>query len=132
MKQDITLNGKRRVNWHEWIKMHCRELRKNQTKSEAKLWAILRNRKLQGVKFLRQHPFIYSYNKRPRYFIADFYCAEKKLVLELDGEVHDSQKEYDEQRDLILTQLGLKVLRIRNTELNDVNEVLEKIIRALE
>ena len=132
MKNDIRRVGMSRRTWREWIKMHCRELRHNQTEAEAKLWNILRNRRLGGVKFLRQHPFIYSYYRRPMYFIADFYCAEKKLIIELDGKVHDNQKEYDDQRDFILNQKGLKVLRIRNMELDDENEVLEKIIRALE
>jgi very-short-patch-repair endonuclease len=111
--------------------MHVRELRKNQTEPEANLWEILRNRRLIGVKFLRQHPFIYSYYRRPMYFIADFYCAEKSLVIELDGKVHVNQKEYDEQRDFILKQKGLKVLRIRNEELRDIYKVKKKILDAM-
>ena len=79
----------------------CRELRKNQTDAEAVLWKHLRNRKLDGYKFLRQHPIIHQQfnNEFPLFFVADFYCAEQKLVVELDGKIHDFQKDYDENRD---------------------------------
>ena len=56
---------------------------------------------------------IYGFN----YFIADFYCAEKKLIIELDGKIHDEQKEYDENRDRILKEMKLKVIRFKNHEL---------------
>ena len=110
----------------------ARELRKNQTPSERKLWEEIRKRKLEGLKFLRQKPIIYRKDQDQTYFyIADFYCAEKKLVIELDGKVHDYLNEYDSQRDLVLKELGLKVLRIRNEELFDMEEVLNKIIYVL-
>jgi len=92
---------------------------------------MVRNRKLEGKKFLRQHPIIYSFYKRPLYFVADFYCAEAKLILEIDGSVHKHQEEYDLQREFILKQKGLTVLRIKNEELNDIQKVKEKIIKAL-
>jgi molybdenum cofactor cytidylyltransferase len=59
--------------------------------------------------------------------VADFFCAEKKLVIELDGKVHDFQKDYDANRDSILNQLGLQVLRIKNEELSNVYSVLKRI-----
>jgi very-short-patch-repair endonuclease len=100
----------------------------NQTPEEKLLWMNLRNRKFHGKKFLRQHPLIYgSYKNNPKFFIADFYCAESKLVIELDGKIHDFQREYDEQRDFIIQEMGLKVLRIRNEELLGVINVLKKI-----
>lgn len=68
------------------IRKHARELRKSATDSEKQLWAQLRNRKLSGYKFLRQHPIIYKDDyKGLNYFIADFYCNAKKVVIELDG-----------------------------------------------
>ena len=69
-----------------------RELRQSSTKAEKILWEYLRNRNLDGMKFRRQHPI----DK----FIADFYCHEKKLVVELDGAVHDDKMnaQYDEAR----------------------------------
>lgn len=109
----------------------ARELRKNQTPSEKILWNELRNRKLEGFKFLRQHPIIYEYYKKPYFFIADFYCAERVLVVELDGKIHDYQKEKDYQRDLIIKEMGLEVLRIKNEELRDLKRVKEKIIGHL-
>ena len=105
----------------------ARQLRKNATASEKKLWEFLRNKKFEGLKFYRQRPIIYDYQGRYLFFIADFYCAEKSLVIELDGEIHNFTKEYDQQRDLIIQALGLKVLRIKNEELKDMQLVLKKI-----
>ncbi|KOH45240.1 endonuclease domain-containing protein [Sunxiuqinia dokdonensis] len=106
----------------------ARALRKNMTPFEKILWANLRKRKLGGFKFLRQHPIIYQvYNNKPLYFIADFYCADKKLVIELDGKIHDFQKEEDTARDEIMASLGLHVIRIRNEELENMRSVLHKI-----
>ncbi len=106
----------------------ARELRKNQTDTEKKFWRIVRNRKFDGKKFLRQYPLIYkNFNGNLSFYIGDFYCAEYKLVIELDGKVHDFQKDYDEQRDLIIQEMGIKVLRINNEELEDINKIREKI-----
>ena len=114
------------------IQQLCRELRQNQTAAEQQLWGILRARKFIGLKFRRQHPFIDNNRQgQSRFFIADFYCPEKRLVIELDGKIHDWQKDYDENRDLILTQLGLKVLRLKNEELDDLGAVLEKLKAVL-
>jgi len=99
-----------------------RELRKELTEAEKLLWAELRNRKLNGLKFRRQHPL----DK----FIVDFYCNEKKLVVELDGSVHDEKinKEYDEARTAMLAGLNVFVLRFRNEEvINNMQNVLERI-----
>lgn len=105
------------------------ELRKNPTPSEGQLWEYLRKRQLQGYKFLRQKPFVHEQRDNKHYFyIADFYCAELKLVIEVDGKIHEFQKEYDYQRDLVLNGLGFKVLRLKNEELNDMEGVLERIL----
>jgi len=106
----------------------ARELRRNMTKSEQMLWKELRNRKFLGLKFLRQHPIIYQViNNEPRYFIADFMCYEKKLVIEVDGLIHEFQKEDDEHREEILRSLDLNILKIKNEEIEDISKVLEKI-----
>ena len=82
------------------IRKHSQELRHNMTESEKLLWKELRNRKLSGYKFLRQHPILYNGNLiRFNYFVADFYCSEKKVVIELDGPVHDTSEKYDHFRD---------------------------------
>jgi very-short-patch-repair endonuclease len=111
------------------IKKHARELRRNLTDSEKELWEQLRNRRLSGYKFLRQHPIIYKADyKGLNYFIADFYCDSKKTVIELDGSIHDEKEEYDQFRDEEMKLLGLNVLRLKNEELSEMNIVIEKII----
>ncbi len=106
----------------------ARELRNNPTPSERKLWSMLRKRRLGGYKFLRQKPIIYRQrNNKAFFFIADFYCAELQLVIEVDGKYHNRQKEYDKNRDLVIRELGIKVLRIDNEELKNLDRVKEKI-----
>ena len=118
------------MNKQYWdtIKSLARELRKNHTASERLLWRNLRNRKLHGVKFFRQHPVTYHQYGKDYFFIADFYSAEAKIVIELDGKIHEFQKDYDQQRDLIISAKGLKILRFKNEEAEkDIISVLEKI-----
>jgi very-short-patch-repair endonuclease len=104
----------------------ARRLRQNQTSCEEVLWAFLRNRRLIGSKFRRQHPI-------GRY-IADFYCHEHRLVVELEGSVHHraEQMQYDDVRKTIMQQQGLKVLTFSNQEVFlDVESVLSRILAAL-
>ena len=109
-----------------------RELRRQQTPQEKAFWEKLRNRRLSGFKFLRQHPIVYDYRGyTPLFFVADFYCDQHKLVIEVDGKVHDFQKDYDANRDSILKELGLQVLRIKNDELKNIDEVLNKILDTI-
>ena len=101
---------------------NARNLRKELTDAEELLWQELRSRKLNGWKFRRQHPV-------SRY-VADFYCCEKRLVVEVDGSVHDEneQKEYDEARTKDLASMGIQVLRFRNSEVEEnVTDVLRRI-----
>ena len=111
----------------------ARDLRKNQTPEEDLLWRNLRNRKLKGFKFNRQFPIVYgrNFDGTSLFFIADFYCHEKKLIVEVDGKIHEFQKEYDKERDFILNQLGINVIRIKNEELENISKVLEKISNEL-
>ena len=111
----------------------CRQLRRNQTPSEIRLWKTLIDRQFKGYKFRRQHPFIYeSRQGKRRFFIVDFYCAERNFIIELDGKVHDYQKDYDENRDWVLAQLGFKTVRIKNEELAlDFDKVTGTILRLL-
>ncbi len=98
------------------------------TEEERFLWEKLRNRKFHDLKFLRQHPIVYeNVNNEALYFIADFYCAEKRLVIEIDGRIHEFRKSYDKDRDEILRNLNLVVLRIKNCEMKDLNNVLLKL-----
>ena len=99
-----------------------RENRKQPTEAEEMLWAHLRGQRLHGFKFRRQHPI--------GDYIADFYCHECKLIVELDGEYHNDkgQIQYDESRTYELKELKVNVIRFTNREvLNDLHSVLEKI-----
>jgi very-short-patch-repair endonuclease len=99
-------------------------LKHEMTNAEKFLWKYLRNRKLNGLKFRRQHPL--------DIFIADFYCHEKKLIIEVDGGIHDDmdQKEYDEGRSYELNEKGYKILRFKNDEiLNNIENVVQSIIQ---
>jgi very-short-patch-repair endonuclease len=101
---------------------YARLNRKVDTEAEAMLWNRLRGRKLNGFKFRRQHPI--------EEFIADFYCHECNLVVELDGEYHsaEDQQSYDEGRTYNLEGLGIKVIRFKNSEIrNGIEEVLQAI-----
>ena len=114
------------------IKQRVRQLRREQTYSEIILWKELRNRKLLGRKFLRQHPIVFEWEGRERFVIPDFYCHEAGLVIELDGNIHDKRKEHDEIRDSVLGCLGFKVIRFKNVlVLNNLKAVLAKIKNRL-
>ena len=106
----------------------ARELRQKMTEAEKRLWKYLRNRKFHNLKFLRQHPVIYqTTNNQVNYFIPDFYCADKKVIIELDGKIHEFRKNEDEFRDEILKNHGMRILRIKNEEMEDIFQVLIKI-----
>lgn len=115
------------------IKKQSRELRKNMTDSEVLLWEKLRNRRFSGLKFLRQHPIVFKADyKGLNYFIADFYCHEKKTLIELDGPIHETTIEYDQFRDEELKRLGINTLRLKNEELENMDDALLKIKQYLE
>jgi very-short-patch-repair endonuclease len=100
----------------------ARELRKTQTPAEEALWALLRDRNFLRLKFRRQVPI-------GRY-IADFYCRRYKLVIELDGSIHEDrlQAAHDKNRDFYLRTLGLTILRFTNQQVfEDPDAVLQKI-----
>jgi very-short-patch-repair endonuclease len=84
----------------------AREFRKTLTKGEKILWEALRGKKLDGIKFRRQQPV--------GYFVVDFYSSVYRLVVEVDGPIHESQKEVDHARQEILKELGLVVLRVKS------------------
>ena len=99
-----------------------RELRSNLTPAEAYLWYHLKGRKLGGRRFNRQHGI------GP--YAVDFYCAKEKLIVELDGEVHNNPKamEYDIRRTAYFTRLGYKVIRFENHWVFDaLQTVLDQI-----
>jgi len=108
----------------------CRDLRNNATPSERRLWKELKIRNMGGEKFLRQFPiFVSSSFGRKSFYIADFYCARLKLVIEVDRPIHLLKKDYDANRDLVMSELGFNILRFTNQQVvSNLNEVVEKII----
>ena len=102
------------------IVLTARMLRKNMTKEERHLW----------YDFLRDYPIRFVRQKVLGKYIADFYCAKAKIVIELDGSGHYTEdgKQYDIERTAFLEEYGLKVIRVLNSEIiNDFRAVCEYI-----
>ena len=101
---------------------NTKALRKRSTTAELLFWKMIRNRQIMGFKFRRLHPL--------KYFIADFYCHEAMLVIELDGSIHELEniKQYDQRREAIINELGITVLRFTNEEIfSEADFIVEKI-----
>jgi len=107
------------------ILARARQLRREMTPAEKKLWQRLRNGQLDGAHFRKQHPV--------GRFILDFVCVRAKLVIEIDGDTHASQAEYDAERTRWLNeQKEYRVIRFANDEVHHhIEAVLEKIREAL-
>ena len=94
-------------------------MKKNMTNAEIVLWERLRNNQF-GVRFKAQHPI--------ERYIVDFYCHKAKLVIEVDGEIHNFQKEYDLGMEAELEKYGITVIRFSNKDvINNIEKVIEKI-----
>ncbi|BDQ03476.1 methionine synthase [Ignavibacterium sp.] len=108
------------------LKEFVKQNRSNPTEAEEKMWELLRDRRLENYKFRRQH-IIGKY-------IADFVCLEQKLIIEIDGLIHQlpDNKESDEIRTQWLNEVGFKVIRFTNEQvIKDTKNVLEEIIKNL-
>ncbi len=103
------------------IQQRARELRKNMTAAEKQLWSVLRGKQLDGLYFRRQHAI--------GTYIVDFFCAEKKLVIEVDGGSHLEQVEYDRERTCWLKEeKDYQVIRFTNDDVfKNIHEVVERI-----
>ncbi|MBU2444795.1 MAG: DUF559 domain-containing protein, partial [Bacteroidetes bacterium] len=104
----------------------ARALRKSSTPAEEILWDVLRDRQFNNLKFRRQHII--------EKFITDFYCAEYKLAIEIDGSIHNEKEqiERDQFRQKVIEDLGIKVIRFKNDEIfNELTSVLQKIYDAI-
>jgi very-short-patch-repair endonuclease len=104
------------------LRQYRKELRQNLTSAEAFLWKYLQHKKLDGRRFRRQHSI--------DNYIVDFYCATEKLIIELDGEVHNNPtaEVQDAKRDTHLQNLGFTVLRFENKMVFDhLSSVLQEI-----
>ena len=104
---------------------HAKQLHRNLTEAEAKLWSRLRTHRMAGVHFRNQHAI--------GNYVVDFFAPRAKLVIELDGSQHLEQKEYDTERTTYLESKGYRVLRFWNKDvMNDIDSVLNVIWEALE
>jgi len=122
----MSLNRKKELV--EIAKELCRKLRKEPTNAEKIFWEAVRNRKLLNRKFYRQYPIYYDIKGKETFYIADFFCFEEKLVIELDGKIHNYKMKEDKERTEILNSLGLRVLRFKNDEVEkDIEGVLSKL-----
>ena len=105
----------------------AKELRKNSTPQEKKLWDIIKNRQISGYRFVRQYPI--------GNYIVDFACRKKKLVIELDGGQHNETENiiYDKKRTDYLEANGYKVIRFWNNDIdNNIEGVYEYLLNILE
>ena len=117
------------------IKQFARDLRKRQTPAEAVFWEKVRGKQFMDLKFNRQFIIEHANILREKsYFIADFYCFSKKIIIEIDGKIHDLQIEYDEIQEGILMEMGYKIIRFKNEDIlqnwKKVAEDLEQFIAS--
>jgi very-short-patch-repair endonuclease len=105
----------------------ARQFRKNPTESEDVVWQMLRNRQIKNLKWRRQQVI--------DGFIADFYCAELNVVLEIDGSVHDKEevKEYDAYRTSVFESKSIRIFRLKNEDCDKqhLTELIENIIKSV-
>ncbi len=102
-------------------------LRQHKTSAEKKVWEFLKNKNVLGAKFRAQHPL--------GVYIADFYCHKIRLIIEIDGEIHENeeQKEYDIQRSRDLNNWDIDLIRFTNFQVhNDFDSVKQKITEEVQ
>src|SRR5690606_33966567 len=110
------------IPYNPKLKQLARNLRNNSTQSEIRLWECLKGKQMLGYDFHRQKPLLS--------FIADFYCYELELVIELDGYSHqfDEVIQNDKKKQMELEELGLKIIRFDDSEvMNEIDNVLAAI-----
>ncbi len=114
-----------RLHNKHYLMERRRALRQRSTQAEHVFWQLVRNGKLSGLKFKRQHSI--------GNYIVDFYCASKKLVIELDGEIHETEAQNikDGIRDKNLNEMNFTVLRFKNDEIFDSIEFVKQRILSV-
>ena len=107
----------------------ARHMRQNPTKAEQFFWEKVRRKQFLGKKFYRQYIIEHAeIQGRKAFFIADFYCHDGKLIVELDGKIHEEQVEYDRLREATLLDMGFSILRFPNEKvLNNWSQVSEEL-----
>jgi very-short-patch-repair endonuclease len=120
---------------YKQVRAFARSLRKNQTPAEKYFWEKVRDRRFLGKKFNRQ--FVIQHEEiqnKKKFFIADFFCHEKRLVVELDGKIHLQQLDYDRIRENILREMGFQIIRFDNAEVlhewGTVEKKLEEVLNS--
>jgi 5-methyltetrahydrofolate--homocysteine methyltransferase len=109
---------------HPLVAARARELRRSMTRAEHILWDQLRRDRFAGLRFRRQHPM--------DGYIADFFCHQMRLIVEVDGEVHERQREYDALRNDHFESQGYRVLRFTNPQvLRQTRWVVDQIEQAM-
>lgn len=114
--------GDKNIHTRKYLETYRKELRNNSTISEKRLWKFLQKSQLGGRKFRRQQSI--------GNYIVDFYCASEKLIIELDGNIHENpvNQQYDFKRSEFLESLEHTVIRFKNDEIkNSIELVLERI-----
>ncbi|MBP7736586.1 MAG: endonuclease domain-containing protein [Spirochaetes bacterium] len=102
-------------------KLFSRELRKESTLHEIKVWEKLRDRRFLNLKFRRQHVI--------EGFVVDFYCHQLRLAIEIDGGIHERQQDYDDLRQHLIECEGIRFIRVTNEEvIADMDKLFKKII----
>jgi len=119
------MKNRRLIHNLQSVNTRRRQLRRNLTPAEALLWNCLKKSQVEGKKFRRQHSI------GP--FIADFYCPECRVIVELDGSVHSGQmaSERDDKRTAFLERFGIQVLRFKNDDVIQNREWVVEVIRAV-
>jgi very-short-patch-repair endonuclease len=112
----------KRIRTSAPVQQRAKELRQSMTRAERNLWDRLRDRMLAGNKFRRQHPI--------GAYIVDFYCAEARLVIEVDGGIHLGQVEADASRSRDLEAKGYRVIRFSNEQIETSLETVLSSIKT--
>ncbi len=113
-------------------KQLCRDLRKHSTEAEKNFWEIVRDRRFLNKKFYRQHPLFFDYLGKETFFVADFYCHENGVAVEIDGGYHLRQKDHDVLRTDVINMLGIKVIRFDNGEIiHNIENVLNILTKEM-
>ena len=111
------------------ITKRVRSVRKDMTGAETFGWGALRNNR-PGFKYVREKPFRFTHEGKEIHFIADFYCKECKLIVEIDGDIHNRQEQYDEIRSLVfIYEKDIKCIRFTNNEVTSSIELVTDTIK---
>ncbi|MCB0624882.1 MAG: endonuclease domain-containing protein [Saprospiraceae bacterium] len=117
---------------YKTILSFARELRKNQTPAEKVFWEKVRGRRFMGKKFSRQYVIEHAdILGKKFYYIADFYCDEKRLIVEIDGGIHATQVEYDQIREAVLIEMNYQIMRFKNEEVLNEWGLVEERLRGV-